>query len=381
MSLRFVVDMNHRSALFIPIFAALVLGACGSSDDAPAGAAGQAGSGGTGGSGGGTTIACSDDSDQLDLGGLYALSARLSFTFASQPGGAVTVCPKDQTSEGTFLSFVKLEHQPGQSEVTAISAVVCTLELPIISAIVGECDPDAPNMVYAGLEFPKALLDGVPTASMGQTTATLSSTAPGGILSAGPMDFSIGTNELTANAPTWLMEKTGCGVNDNAPGRSSQCDDNCVSDCSKLADDDADGWPGVTVHVCGLTAEDKQQNVACNPEEPNVAGATIQGRALMNLLVEPLKLTGSAASSCEVAGTLDAAIAYNVIGADLYLANAQISVTSAIKSLPQYTVNTTDSRFRLVRIDGKHGSPNWNPSWGEPLASCKQIIANQNQLN
>ena len=358
---------------------ALLVAACGSSEDS-SGPSGQAGSGGGTGGTGGSSVACSDTADEVDLGGLYALSARLSFTFASQPGGAVTVCPKDQTSDGYFLGFVKMEHQPGQSAVSSVSAVVCTLELPVISAIVGECSPNAPNAVYAGLEFPKALIDAVPTAAMAVTTAQLSSPLAGGTLSAGALDFSIGTDEAIATAPSWLMDQPGCGMNDNGPGRSSECEEACVSDCSKLVDDDADGWPGVTVFVCGYTDDDKKKSVPCNAEEPNEAGATIQGRALMNLQVEPLTLTGQAVSSCEVAGTLDAAIAYNVIGADLYLANTQISVTSAIKSLPQYAVNTTASRFRLVRIDGKHGAPDWGPSWSEPLASCRQIIAKQNDL-
>ncbi len=368
-----------RRGVALALATAPLLAACGSSDDS-SGVDGQAGSGASGGSGGTTGIACNHDAADVDLGGLYALSARLSFTFASQPGGAVTVCPTDQTSQGYFLSLVKLDHQPGQADVTDVSAVVCTLKLPVISAIVGECDPGASNLVYAGLEFPKALLDAVPNASVGQTTASLSSTAQGATMSAGPMNFSIGTDTNAAQAPTWLMENPGCGMNDNAPGRTSECESSCVSDCGKLVDDDADGWPGVTVQVCGFTDEDKQQNVPCNTEAPNVAGATIQGRAMMNLQVEPLTLTGQALSSCEIAGSLDAAISYNVVGADLYLANTQISVTSAIKSLPVYSVNTDESRFRLVRIDGKHGAPDWDPDWGAPLASCRRIIENQNDL-
>lgn len=370
--------MVPRSLLLFPVL--LSIGACGSSEE-PSGSSGQAGAGGaTGGTGGtGMVVACADQGEELDLDGLYALSARLSFTFASQPGGAVTVCPTDQTSDGYFLSFLRVGHGEGSDEVE-LSAVVCTLELPVISAIVGECSPSAPNTVYAGLEFPPALIDAVPTAAVAMTTAKLSSRTPGGTLSAGALDFSIGTDEGVATAPTWLMEKSGCGINDNGPGRSSQCEDGCVSDCSKLVDDDADGWPGVTVFVCGYTQEDLDKKVACRADEPNMAGATIQGRALMNLQVEPLTLTGQAVSSCEVGGTLDAAIAYNVIGADLYLANTQISVTSAIKSLPQYTVNTSESRFRLVRIDGKHGAPDWGPDWSDPLASCRQIIAKQNDL-
>lgn len=371
---------RHRVTWVASVFAIVLLGACGGSEDEPAGSGGQAGAGGGTSGTGGSAVTCSHEADEVDLGGLYALSARLSFTFSSQPGGAVTVCPVDQTSEGYFLSFVKVEHTPGQTEVTDISAVVCTLDLPVISAIVGECSPQAPNLVYAGLDFPPALIEAVPSASTAVTTALLSSTSKGAKLSAGNLNFTIGTDEPVATAPSWLMDEPGCGINDNEPGRTSMCESDCVSDCSAAVDDDGDGWPGVTVHVCGYTDEDKTQNVPCNALEPNEAGATIQGRAFMNLQVEPLTLTGTAVSSCEVAGTLDAAISYNVIGSDLYLANTQISVTSAIKSLPQYQVNTSDSRFRLVRIDGKYGAPDWDADWSDRLATCTTIIANQNEL-
>lgn len=355
------------------------LAACGSSDDGTSGSGGQAGSGGAAGSGGSTTGIDCDPSAEVDLDGVFALRASLSFTFSSQPGGAVAVCPVDQVSNGSFLGLVRVQHDPGQTAIKSIAAVVCTLELPIISAGVGECK-EGSNLVYAGLEFPQQLIDAFPLAVTATTTAELSALAPGSSLTPGPMNFSIGTNEAAATAPSWQMTKSGCGMNDNAPGRSSACESDCVTDCSLLEDDDADGWPGVTVHVCGFTDEDKAQKVPCNALEPNVAGATIQGRAAMNLQVEPLLLMGQALSSCEVAGNLDAAFGYNVVGSDLYLANTQISVTGAIKSLPVYTVNTQDSHFRLVRIDGKHGAPDWAANFDDPLTTCREVIKRQNDL-
>ncbi len=351
---------------------------CSSSDDEPDKAEEQAGSAGSG--NGGTSISCTDDSDDVDLDGLYALSTRLSFTFTSQPGGSVAVCPADQTSEGYFLSLVKIEHQRGQTDVTSLSTAICSLDLPVISAMAGVCDPSAKNLVFAGLQFPEALIDALPWVTTGETTALLSMTGHGANFNTGAMDLSIGTDEKSATAPKWLTEKAGCGINDTAAGRLSACDTECVSECSKVLDDDKDGWPGVTLNVCGYTSEDRDQNVPCNANEPNIAGSTIQGRAFMNLMVEPLTLTGEVISSCEIAGSLEAGIGYNVIGADLYLANTQFSVTSAIKSLPQFTVNEADSRFRLVRIDGKYGAPDWGVNWDDRTASCRKIITNQNEL-
>jgi hypothetical protein len=361
------------SFLVMALTAAWGLGACGSSDSGQAtGGAGGAATGGQsgGGSGGGTQLACDDDGD-IDLDGIFALAAKFSFTFGSQPGGAVTICPADQTSEGSFLGLVRLTHQAGSTQIASAEAVVCTLQLPIISAGVGECDPGTTNLVYAGLEFPQALIDACPL-------ATLTSLQPGATFDLQRLTFTIGTDKTGDEMPTWLMDKTGCGMSNLAAGRTALCDPECVSDCAGLVDDDHDGWPGVTVHVCGLTEDDKQQKVPCNAEEPNVPGATIQGRAMLDLQVDP-QLKGAAVSSCEVSGNLDAAIRYNVVGADLYVLS-QISVTSAIKSLPVYTVNPSESRFRLARIDGKHGSADWAPDFGDVLSSCKTVIARQNEL-
>ena len=140
--------------------------------------------------------------------------------------------------------------------------------------------------------------------------------------------------------------------------------------------------PAVAILVmveAGSKYEDKKNNVPCNSEDPSQAGAAIQGRALLDLQVDPL-FKGQATSSCELLGTFDAAIRYNVVGADLYLENSQIGVTAATKSLPLYQVNAALSRFRAVRIDGKHGSYAWDPDFSQPLDTCRKVIAHQNEI-
>ncbi|MBI5532380.1 MAG: hypothetical protein HY898_06680 [Deltaproteobacteria bacterium] len=321
---------------------------------------------------------CTEQGD-LDLDGVFAIFARLSLTFGSHPGGAVTVCPVDQTSEGTFLALMRVSQAAGSKSVDKVEALVCTLELPVISAIVGECDPKAQNMVYAGLTFPPALVDAFPATPIAQTQGTIASLLPGGAIDFDRLTFVIGTRETGDAMPGWQMDKPSCGVNDNAPGRGPVCDETCVTHCDAVVDDDKDGWAGVTVHVCGYTDEDKKQKVVCNPTEPSKAAATIQGRALLDLQVDPM-FKAKAQSSCEMTGNFDAAIRYNVVGADLYLQNTQISVTSAIKSLPLYEVNADLSRFRAVRIDGKHGGYDWKPDFSQPLDTCRTVIARQNEI-
>lgn len=357
--------------LLVPIVAS-----CGSSADAP-----SSDPGGTteGGIEAGAVVPCKDDGQAIDLDGVFALSGKLSFAFTSEQGGAITVCPTDQTSEGTVLGLVQIQNAK-DSSTPQLTVRVCSIELPVISAIVGACDPKAENLVYAGIEFPSPLLDAFATLSPGESQGSLSSTKQGANFSTGLLSFGVGTRRSYDQTPSWLSGNTGCGGLDASKGRGQACEQQCVSSCADLADDDNDGWPGVTVNVCGYTREDKESNIACRADEPSTAGSTLQGRAAMTIHVSDLNASGTALSSCEASGGLDAAIHYQVVGADLYLANTPISVTSAIKSLPQYRVNQQSSRFRMVRIDGRFGAPNWSPNLKDPAAACHTIIAHQNDL-
>jgi hypothetical protein len=65
------------------------------------------------------------------------------------------------------------------------------------------------------------------------------------------------------------------------------------------------------------------------------------------------------------------------VGGDLYVANTQISVLSAMKSLPLFTVDSAQSRFRMVRIDGAHGAPDWK---ADPAAPCGVVLQHKNDL-
>jgi hypothetical protein len=353
--------------------AAGAAGAAGASQDAGP----EAGKAGTD-AAGEEPVTCSE-TGPLDLDGLFAIFVRLSFTFGSHPGGAVTVCPVDQAGEGNFLALLRVTHTPGSTSVASLEAVVCSLALPVISAVVGECDAAPKNLVYAGLQFPQKLIEALPATPVATTTAKLGGTSPGSALHPGRLTFILGTRKLGAAMPAWDSSRPGCGMNDTAAGRGPTCEKACVTDCDGLVDDDKDGWPAVTVHVCGYTDDDKKQKVACNAEEPSTAGATIQGRAALDLQVDPL-FSGVAQSSCEISGGIDSKFTYNVVGADLYLANTPVSVTASYSSLPQYWVDLDASRFRALRIDGKHGARDWSPSWADLVGTCKTVIARQNEL-
>lgn len=371
---------SHLACLLLaPVLACgALMTACssdGSPSDEPQQEAGLGGSDGSPPADAG--FACQEDS-LLDLDGIFAIYARLSLTFLSKPGGAVTVCPVDQTSDGTFLALADIRHVPGSTSIDSMRVAVCSLTLPEISAGVGGCDPDT-NVVWAGLRFPKELIEALPMTPLGEATGLLSGPQAGATIDLSRMTFLIGTRELGDAMPGWQSDVPGCGMNDLAPGRGAVCDESCVTGCSGLVDDDGDQWPAVTVHVCGLTEDDKKQNVPCNATNPSEPGVTIQGRSVLDLQVDPF-FTPKVRSSCELTGGVDTQIRYNVCGADLYLMNTPISVTSAIASLPVYKVNPQLSTFRAVRVDGKHGAPSWEPDYGRLVESCRRVIERQNEI-
>jgi hypothetical protein len=179
-----------------------------------------------------------------------------------------------------------------------------------------------------------------------------------------------GSSKSGAGLPSWDAKKSGCDAQNI--GHSNKCEDTCVSDCAAARDDDKDTYPGVTLGVCGRTADDKGK--PCNVENPSDPGVTIQGRAFAALEVTP-KFTGTAASSCQLSGTVDTSVTYTIMGADVTLASSQISVVSALSALPNLIVKPDQSKLTMVRVDGKYASTDLKLDAADPLAACKTVIA------
>ena len=146
-----------------------------------------------------------------------------------------------------------------------------------------------------------------------------------------------------------------------------------------MRDDDADGYPSVTIQVCGDTPSDTKNGVKCNAATPSTPGATLQGQAFIDIEVNPT-FTGTVKSSCEMIGTVDSKVLYNLVGADVYLAGAPITVSSAIESLPTFQVDPAASKFRMVRIDGQYGAPDWKVDPTQASAACATLNTRVNEL-
>ena len=373
-------------------FAAALLLGCGSSGSSSTqGATDATGSGGahsssssasgssTGGSGGGSSdVPCDGAPEALSLSGTWAAHGQLAVSLQGVPGGAITICPADQVGASNLIMLMSIEQNAADpTKLDKIAVTLCSLDLPVVTALVGSCDPTSQALVSTQIIAPASFIDALPKIQNTAVTGTLGGTAPGSAVGFGQFDLTVGASKSGADLPLWDTESNPC--KSGSVGRTKTCEATCVSDCSGLRDDDADGYPGATVDVCGFTPDDTKKGVMCHADTPNDPGSTLQGRAFLDIEVTP-KFDGTAKSSCELEGLVDAKVVYDVVGADIYLAGAPIPVTSAIKSLPQFEVVKAQSKLRMVRVDGQYGSPDFKLDPTNPSAACKIVNMNVNQL-
>lgn len=356
------------------------------------------GGGGEGGAGGGTTtsgtttsgsttsgtstataVACDGQpADHAALSGTWAAYGQLAVKLQGALGGAITICPEDQVGAATILVMLTVEQNAADpTKLDKVQATLCSLELPTVTALVGACDPTSEALVSTQIIAPKTFIDALPKVATTPATGSLTSKTVGASITGGPLVVTVGSTKAGASMPRWNTTAGAC--NATGIGNTSVCEATCVDDCASLRDDDADTYPAMTVDICGTTPDDVKLGVACNADAPNTPGTTLQGKAFIDIEVNPT-LNGTVKSSCEVVGTIGTEVLYNVVGADVWLAGAPLSVTSAINSLPAFQVDASTSKFRMVRIDGQYGAPDFGVDPASPSAACATINMRVNEL-
>jgi hypothetical protein len=373
-----MLDLARRFPLAL---AAFTLVACGGGGGGGGGNGSSSGTG-SGGTGGSVPedVPCPSAPADLSLEGTWAVKGKLAVSLKGAPGGAITICPADQVGESSMLLLLTIKQDPADAtKLSQVSATLCSIELPTVSALVGSCDPKSPSLVFAQMIAPKALLDALPKIATMPAGGSISGKQAGAALTLEKLTVVVGSTKGGSMLPKWDDVSDPCAKPDL--GHTTVCEPTCVADCASLRDDDGDAFPGVTAQICGRTADDQKKNVPCNADKPNQAGTTLQGKAFIDIQVDP-QFVGTAKSSCELTGTVDPStqILYQVLGTDVWLAGASLGVDQAIKSLPSFTVDSTKSKFRMVRVDGKYGAPDWKIDATNPSAACATIDMRVNEL-
>jgi hypothetical protein len=248
-----------------------------------------------------------------------------------------------------------------------------------VSALVGTCDPKSQSLVYATMVAPQKLIDALPKVVTTAVGGTLDGAKSGSGIALERFTVTVGSTKGGDMLPKW--DTAGAACSKPTVGHTNACETTCVDDCAALRDDDGDTYPGVTIAVCGLTASDQKNGVPCHVDHPDDPGATLQGKAFLDIQVDP-QFSGTAKSSCELVGSVDASteIRYQIVGTDIWLTGSPLGVDQTIGSLPSFQVDPAASKFRMVRVDGKYGAPDWKLDPQQQSAACAAIDQRVNEL-
>jgi hypothetical protein len=374
--------LARGTAIALPLLGLAAPGCGGGATNGTGGSGATAGTGAssssTTGTGGSNAVKCDGAPAELALEGTWAAYGSLAVSLQGQEGGAITICPADQVGEATLLLLMTVTADPSDPQkLSDVKATLCEVTLPVVTALVGTCDPSSQSLVSTQIIAPQTFIDALPAVANATSAGTVAGKDPGAAVSLDRFTVTLGSTKTGASMPKWDTATASCNV--AKLGATSVCETACVDDCLATRDDDGDLFPGMTVEVCGYTPDDTKQNVPCHGDTPDVPGSTLQGKAFIDIEVDP-KCDGVAKSSCEIVGNVDTGVLYNVLGGDIYLAGSPITLTSAIKSLPTFQVDPAASKFRMVRIDGQYGAPDFEVDPAQPGAACATIIQRVNEL-
>ncbi len=335
--------------------------------------------GGSGG-GGGTTetreIECEEPAS-LSVSGVYGALLNLVVEIDSD-GSSITICPKEQLAEVQMYVLMKLQQDADDpTRIEKAELRVCDLVMPEVTGKVGICAEADTNLIKTNLTVPEALRNHLRNLPPEPVGARLSNLEPGATLTMDRFNFFAGTSANTL--PAWNSAKTGCGALDTGVGRGRICSEACVEGCNELTDDDQDGFPGVTLSICGLSPVNISEGVQCNAEEPAFSGATLDGKAWVALNIDP-QLEGTVKSSCQFSGKVASSVVYTLVGGDVFLSTAPLAVAAAIDNLPSFIVKSDQSPFSAVRVDGEYAAPNLEVSWDDADGSCATFLGKRNEL-
>ena len=329
----------------------------------------------TGGSGGTSSGLSCNEPGALSLSGVWAADLNMGVDLESE-GGIISLCPADQVGDSRMTLVLKVDHDPSDpARITNIESHVCMFTLPAVTAKVGECQEGDQNFVRTVLTVPNAFGSVMPKLDPASITASLGAAEIGSSIAFDKLTFLAGSSAEAL--PNWDLESDACFP----PGMGSQqaCETECVSDCELLVDEDSDGYPGVTLHVCGLTPEKEAQGVTCDAKDPYNTKAILDGRAYLSLRVDP-ELSGTVKSSCEITGSLESGVNYELVGANIALLGSPIGVKTSITSLPAFAVNPAKSAFQMVRVDGLYDAMDLGLDFADGSAACETLLRRRNEV-
>lgn len=341
----------------------LFMGACGDDTGTGAGGAGNGpSSGGSSNEGGAGGSSSSCDLPALDLQGLWAVKMTVPVSVSSAADGAFATCPASQQGEATVLYVMNVT-----SLATNHSArfSVCSVDFPEVTGSTTACGADEIDVKLLPHD------DRIYDDETEPMTIAIEGDAPGTAFTLPSFRFDYGVEP-----PLREWDTTDIACDDPAIGHGGACEETCVVGGCEDLDYWNDDFPGFTWGLCGIGAGQAYSD--CELDDPaSVDAATMQGSIFTTMSISST-LGGTFDTSCEGTGTGTTDVLLSLIGANVYVAGEQATVSATAKALPSFAFDADAVAVRFVRIDGRHGSLDY--AQNDIRDTCELVVENASTL-
>ena len=339
--------------------------ACGDSGETGGGGEGagpsSGGSPGTGGEGGGADPCITST---LDLDGSWVIRLTFPADIEGGPAGAFQACPAQQTGDVTMLIGMRVVSLASNHSATF---AICDIDLPEFTASIEPCVAGSPELEAVDIRHYGE--EQIHERSTDPLTMELASEELGATFTLPSFTLEYGAGQPL---PSWNITLPAC---DDVTLGHGGCEPDCVTGCEEI-DTENDDRNGFSWAVCGVVEGEVLGD--CEPDEPTlVEGVTIQG-LLYTAMEIATALEGSFATSCEGTGTITTDFAMSVIGGDVYVADAQQTVTDIANAVPVISFGGSGGTVELIRVDGKYGTIDLEE--GDLDDTCDNIAENAAML-
>ncbi len=307
------------------------------------GCAGQAGAGdaATDSNGDAPETCVPDPSEGIDLLGEWGARAWIRVEMVTSPEGVVRVCPDPFPGMAVLTLMIDLVEKDGDR--IDYDFRVCEMVFPQVKAALAPCDLE--EFVYVQIGLGPELTAYIPGQSF-HGWADLGGTAQCSTYVSDSLDITYGF------IPSMI------GGDDPLPGWDLACTAGtpqaCVVGWDAVIDEDADGFPGVSLQVA---------------TEPV---ATITGLAYTTWRTNP-HMHGIAWNSSLIQGDLSPTMEYEVVGSGANLQGIGMDEPTVKRNIPRFLLPPTGSTFRMVRVDGQYGSEDLDGN-GDGGVDCEELM-------
>jgi len=282
-----------------------------------------------------------DPGETLDLLGWWGSRAWVHVEMVTSPEGIVRMCPDPHPGVALLTLVINL-HTRTDDRID-YDFVVCEIGMPTVTASLAPCSEE--EFLSVNLELGPHLMAYIPSQEF-RGHAMIGGDTPCSSYISDTLDITYG------------YDPSGVAPDEPLPGWDMECGGStpvaCVNAWEFVIDEDGDGYPGVSLQV------------TTDPVD------TLRGQAYTTWRTNP-HMHGQVWSSTLIQGDLAPTMEYDVVGSGADLQGIPMDEPTVKRNIPRFRIPATGSTYKMVRIDGEHGSTNLDAD-GSSIVTCEELM-------